>query len=88
MLPEVQMKIKQCIAELEPYRIFSSDIEQAIGALKEIENLTSNPNRENLEKALEIVTEFYEGAEEYSSYIPTTISNLGFVRKWLEKTIK
>jgi len=87
-LSEVQKRIRECIAEIELYAPFSPDVRSAINELREIENLIANPNRENVGKALRVVAEFYEHAQVYSSYVPTTTSNLKFIKEWLEKSGK
>lgn len=84
-MSEIESKIKECIAEIEPYRFFSAEIDLAVKALKEVEDLAKNLNEENRKKALEIVTEFLNRTVAYSSYIPRTASNLKFVKEWLEK---
>jgi len=87
-LSEVQKRIRECIAEIELYAPFSPDVRSAIDDLREIENLITNPDRENVEKGLRIVTEYYERAQVHSSYVPTTTSNLKFIKEWLEKSKK
>lgn len=84
-MPEIESKIKECIAEIQPYRFFSAEIDLAVKALKEVVDLTKNLNEENRKKALEIVTEFLNRTAAYSSYIPRTASNLKFVKDWLEE---
>lgn len=84
-MSEIESKIKECIAEISPYRFFSAEIDLAVKALKEVDDLTKNLNEENRKKALEIVTEFLNRTVAYSSYIPRTASNLKFVKEWLEK---
>ena len=84
-MSEIEAKIKECIAEIAPYRFFSAEIDLAVKALKEVDDLAKNLNEENREKALGIVTEFLNRTVAYSSYIPRTASNLKFVKDWLEK---
>ena len=84
-MSEIESKIKECIAEIQPYRFFSAEIDLAIKALNEVVDLTKNLNEENRKKALEIVTEFLNRTAAYSSYIPRTASNLKFVKEWLEE---
>jgi len=84
-LSEIESKIKECIAEIEPYRVYSGEIDLAVKALKEVVDLTKNLNEENRKKALEIVTEFLNRTVAYSSYIPRMTSNLKFVKEWLEE---
>ena len=84
-MSEIESKIKECIAEIGPYRFFSAEIDLAVKALNEVVDLTKNLNEENRKKALEIVTEFLNRTAAYSSYIPRTASNLKFVKEWLEE---
>ena len=84
-MSEIESKIKECIAEIEPYRVYSGEIDLAVKALKEVVDLTKNLNEENRKKALEIVTEFLNRTVAYSSYIPRMTSNLKFVKEWLEE---
>ncbi len=84
-MSEIESKIKECIAEIKPYRFFSAEIDLAIKALNEVIDLTKDLNEENRKKALEIVTEFLNRTAAYSSYIPRMTSNLKFIKEWLEK---
>lgn len=84
-MSEIENKVKECIAEIEPYRFYSADIDLAVKALKEVTNLINNLNEENRKKALEIVTGFLDRTAAYQSYIPRTTSNLKFVKEWLEE---
>jgi len=84
-LSEIESKIKECIAEIAPYRFFSAEIDLAVKALEEVDDLAKNLNEENRKKALEIVTEFLNRTVAYSSYVPRTASNLEFIKEWLEK---
>lgn len=84
-MSEVESKIKECIAEIEPYRAYASEIDLAVEALGEVDSLTKDLNEENRKRALEIVTEFLNRTAAYQSYIPRTASNLKFIKEWLEK---
>ena len=89
-MSEIENKIKECIAEIEPYRIYASEshaseIDLAVKSLKEVDDLIKNLNEENAKRALEIVTEFLNRNAAYSSYIPRTASNLQFIKEWLKK---
>ncbi len=84
-MSEIENKIKECIAEIGPYRFFSAEIDLAVKALKEVADLTKNLNEDNRKKALEIVIEFLNRTAAYSSYVPRTTSNLKFVKEWLER---
>jgi len=84
-LSEIQKKINECIAEIEPYTSYATMADRAISSLREIESLIKNPSEENLEKALKMVTEFQDRIEMYASYVPTTTKNVKIIREWLEK---
>jgi hypothetical protein len=84
-MSEVEEKIRECLAEIEPFSIFAPEIEQAARALRDLENLVKDLTKENIEKALRMVAEFYQEALPYSNYLPTTVSNLKFIKEWLEK---
>ena len=84
-MSEVEKKIRECIAELDPYKFFAPEIDQSVKALNELETLVKNPSKENVEKAKVIATQLYQGASPYASYIPTTVANMKFVIEWLEK---
>jgi len=84
-MSEVEKKIRECITELDPYKFFAPEIEQAVKALNELEGLVKNPSKENVEKAKAIATQLYQSASPYASYIPTTVTNMKFVLEWLEK---
>jgi len=85
-MSEVEKKIDQCVSELDPFRIFAPEVDQAVKALKDLKNLVKEPTKENIEKASKIVAEFLRQISPYASYVPTTFSNLKFVEEWLKRT--
>jgi hypothetical protein len=86
---EVDKKITECVEEIMSYRSYAaSEVDRIVNSLKKIENLVNNFNEENVEKALKIVTGLYQEVASYSSYIPTTVNNLKFIKERLEKAKK
>ena len=88
-MSEVDKKITEYIEEIMSYRLYAaSEVDWIVNSLKKIENFVNNFNEENVEKALTIVTGLYQEVASYSSYIPTTVNNVKFIKKWLEKAKK
>jgi len=88
-MSEVDKKITECIEEIMSYRSYAaSEVDRIVNSLKKIDNFVNNFNEENVEKALKIVTGLYQEVASYSSYIPTTVNNLKFIKEWLEKAKK
>jgi hypothetical protein len=88
-MSEVDKKITECVEEIMSYRSYAaSEVDRIVNSLKKIENLVNNFNEENVEKALKIVTGLYQEVASYSSYIPTTVNNLKFIKERLEKAKK
>jgi len=84
-MSEVEKKIDECINEIKPYRIYTSQADFAISVLNEIKRLVKDLNEENIQKALGIVAELYKEAQPYANFLPTTNANLKFIKDWLEK---
>jgi hypothetical protein len=88
-LSEIKNKIKECVSEIESYKYDAPDLTvPAVKSLKECEELISNLNQENVEKALKIVTRLYQEALGYSGFVPTSVSNLKYIKDWLEQSEK
>jgi len=88
-LSEISNKIKECVSEIESYNVDAPDLTvTAVNSLQECEELINNLNRENVEKALKIVTRLYQQALAYSEFVPTSVSNLKYIKDWLEQAEK
>ena len=88
-LSEFSKKIKECVSEIESYNYDAPDLTApAINSLKECEELINNLNQENIEKAGKIVARLYQQALAYSEFIPTSVSNLRYIKDWLEQAEK
>lgn len=88
-LSEISNKIKECVSEIESYSVDAPDLTvTAVNSLQECEELINNLNRENVEKALKIVTRLYQQALAYSEFVPTSVSNLKYIKDWLEQAEK
>jgi hypothetical protein len=88
-LSEITKKIKECVSEIEYYSYDAPDLTvPAVNSLKECEELINNLNEENREKALKIVARLYQQARAYSEFVPTSVSNLKYIKDWLEKARK
>lgn len=88
-MSDVAKKITECIKEIMSYRSYAaSEVDRMVNSLKEVTNIITNVNEENVEKALTMVTGLYQEVASYSSYIPTTVNNLKFIKEWLEKAEK
>jgi len=89
LLSEITKKIKECVSEIEYYNSDAPDITiPAVNSLKECEKLINNLNEENIEKALKVVTRLYQQARAYFEFVPTSVSNLMYIKDWLEKAKK
>ncbi len=84
-MSEVEEKIDECIAELKPYRMFSSEVNNAIKGLEILKEQLKNLTKENIDEVLKGVEEGYRGSLAYSNYIPKTVANLRFIKEYLEK---
>ena len=88
-LSEIPKKIKECISEIESYSYDAPDLTvPAVNSLKDCEKLVDNLNEENREKALKIVNRLYQQALAYSEFVPTSVSNLKYIKDWLEQAKK
>ncbi|MCW4037916.1 MAG: hypothetical protein NWF13_04180 [Candidatus Bathyarchaeota archaeon] len=88
-MSEITQKIKECVSEIESYSYDAQDLTvPAVNSLKECEKLIDNLNEENREKALKIVARLYQQALAYSEFVPTSVSNLKFIKDWLEQAKK
>jgi hypothetical protein len=88
-LSEITKKIKECVSEIESYNYDAPDLTvPAVNSLKECEKLVDNLTEENREKALKIVNRLYQQALAYSEYVPTSVSNLKYIKDWLEEATK
>lgn len=84
-MSEVEAKIDECIAELKPYRMFSSEVSSAIKGLENLKERLKNITRENIDEIIKGVEEGYRGSLAYANYIPKTVENLRFIKEYLEK---
>ena len=88
-MSEIPKKIKECISEIESYSYEAPDLTvPAVNSLKDCETLLDNLNEENREKALKIVARLYQQALAYSEFVPTSVSNLKYIKDWLEQAKK
>ena len=88
-LSEITEKIKECVSEIESYSYDAPDLTvPAVNSLKKCEKLVDNLNEENREKALKIVARLYQQALAYSEFVPTSVSNLKYIKDWLEQAKK
>ena len=88
-MSEITQKIKECVSEIESYSYDAPDLTvPAVNSLKDCEKLVDNLNEENREKALKIVTRLYQQALAYSEFVPTSVSNLKYIKDWLEQAMK
>lgn len=83
-MQELEEKIEECIAELKPYRMFSSEATNAIKGLEQLKEQLKNLTKENIDEVIRGVEEGYRGSLAYSNYIPKTVANLKFIKEWLE----
>lgn len=84
-MSEVEGKIDECIAELKPYGIFSSEASNAIKGLEMLKEQLKNITKENIDEVIRSVEEGYRGSLAYANYIPKTVENLKFIKEYLEK---
>lgn len=84
-MSEVEAKIDECIAELKPYRMFSSEAGNAIKGLEMLKEQLKNITRENIDEIIKGVEEGYRGSLAYANFIPKTVENLRFIKEYLEK---
>ena len=88
-MSEITKKIKECVSEIEYYNYDAPDLTvPAVKSLKECEPLVDDLTEENREKALKIVARLYQQALAYSEYVPTSVSNLRYIKEWLEHAKK
>ncbi|MGB9717034.1 MAG: hypothetical protein ACPL4E_01150 [Thermoproteota archaeon] len=85
LMSEVEAKIDECIAELKPYRMFSSEASSAIKGLEMLKEQLKNLTKENIDEVIRSVDEGYRGSLAYANYIPKTVENLRFIKEYLEK---
>ncbi|MBO3797575.1 MAG: hypothetical protein QXU11_07760 [Thermoproteota archaeon] len=84
-MSEVESKIDECIAELKPYRMFSSEASNAIKGLEMLKEQLKNITKENIDEIIKGVEEGYRGSLAYANFIPKTVENLRFIKEYLEK---
>jgi len=84
-MSEVEAKIDECIAELKPYRMFSSEASNAIKSLETLKEQLKNLTKENIDEVIRGVDEGYRGSLAYANFIPKTVENLKFIKEYLEK---
>ncbi|MEM2930197.1 MAG: hypothetical protein QW797_05000 [Thermoproteota archaeon] len=84
-MSELEEKINECISELKPFRMFSSEASNAIKGLEALKEQLRNLTKENIDEVLKGVEEGYRGSLAYSNYIPKTVENLKFIKEYLEK---
>lgn len=84
-MSEVEYKIDECIAELKPYRMFSSEASNAIKGLEMLKEQLKNITKENIDEIIKGVEEGYRGSLAYANFIPKTVENLRFIKEYLEK---
>lgn len=84
-MSEVESKIDECIAELKPYRMFSSEASNAIKGLEMLKEKLKNVTKENIDETIKGVEEGYRGSLAYANFIPKTVENLRFIKEYLEK---
>lgn len=84
-MSEVVSKIDECIAELKPYRMFSSEASNAIKGLEMLKEQLKNITKENIDEIIKRVEDGYRGSLAYANFIPKTVENLRFIKEYLEK---
>ncbi len=84
-MSEVESKIDECIAELKPYRMFSSEASNAIKGLEMLKEKLKNVTKENIDEIIKGVEEGYRRSLAYANFIPKTVENLRFIKEYLEK---
>jgi hypothetical protein len=85
LMSEIEEKIDECIAEIKPYRMYSSEVNNAIKSLETLKEQLKNITKENIDEVIRSVEEGYRGSLAYASYIPKTVENLKFIKEYLEK---
>jgi len=83
-MSEVAEKIEECISELRTYEYVSPEAEYGIKRLKKLKEQLVNLTDQNIGDILREITQAYEEAKIYSSYIPKTIDNLRFIKEYLK----
>jgi len=84
---EIKRLISESKSFLDDYRIYGKMVSDAIDALSRVQDLVSEPTKDNLREALNIVNKLSDQMEPFRGYVPTFAENLDKIQQWLrEKT--
>jgi len=84
---EVVKKIDECIQELSRFAGFSPDAKAAVEYLTKAKAEVGSLTKQKAEQILKDISEWERRAQAYAAFLPKTISNLKFIKEWLQKKL-